>query len=146
MATVDLVDETYLVAAPDVVADAVHDRTRWRAWWPDLELTVFMDRGPAGIRWSVTGALVGSSELWLEPFADGVLVHYYLRVDPADPRRVGRSQDRWADRVRRRHATAWKQAVNAFKDELEGPRRPGEPRLAAADDKVKPPPGTAEDK
>jgi hypothetical protein len=132
VALVDLVDETYVVAAPDAVAAAVHDRARWRDWWPDLELTVFMDRGLAGIRWSATGPLVGSSELWLEPVGDGVLVHYYLRVDPGGALRPGRSPDRWADRIRRRHALAWKRSVNALKDELEVGRRPGEPRVAAA--------------
>jgi hypothetical protein len=33
------------------------------------------------------------------------------------------------DRLRRRHAIAWKQVVWALKDELEGDRRPGEPAL-----------------
>lgn len=136
MPLVDLVDETFVVADPLEVAAAAHDPGRWRRWWPDLELTVFMDRGVAGLRWSVTGALVGSSELWLEPFGDGVVVHYYLRADP-----VGRADGspRLADRVRRRHALAWKRSVNALKDELEGDRHPGDPRL------VKPPPGAAED-
>lgn len=45
-----------------------------------------MDRGAAGIRWNITGALVGSMEIWLEayePPLDGVLLHFYLRADPA---------------------------------------------------------------
>jgi hypothetical protein len=129
--TVDLIDETYVVAAPEAVAEAVHDRERWARWWPGLALTVFMDRGEKGIRWSVTGALVGSAELWLEPFGDGVVVHYYLRVDPA---RAVRSPDR----VRKRQALDWKRHVNRLKDELEGGRPPGEPGVkknpAAADE------------
>ena len=118
MPTVDLIDETYVVAAPDIVAAAVHDEARWRVWWPGLRLTVFMDRGLQGIRWSVGGPLVGSAELWLEQVGDGVVVHYYLRVDPA-------GRVRSADRVRRREALAWKRHANALKDELEAGRCPG---------------------
>ena len=123
MPTVDLIDETYVVAAPEAVAAAVHDPARWRQWWPDLALTVFMDRGLDGIRWSVSGALNGSAELWLEPVGDGVLVHHYLRVDPTSPVRS-------PARLRRRHALAWKRSVNALKDELERGREPGLPRSA----------------
>ncbi len=129
MARVDLVDETFLVAAPAVVAAVVHDPVRWARWWPDLVLTIFMDRGPAGIRWSVTGGLEGSTELWLEPVLDGVLVHYYLRADDgaatvADPAR----QQRADARLRDRRARAWKRSVTALKDELEAGRPPGVPR------------------
>ncbi len=137
MALVELVDETFVVADPAAVAAAAHDPGRWRGWWPDLELTVFMDRGEAGLRWSVTGALVGSNELWLEPCGDGVLVHYYLRADPAG--RTSPGSARLADRIRHRHALAWKRSVNALKDELEEGRRPGDPRT------VKAPAGGAEE-
>jgi hypothetical protein len=134
VARVDLVDETFVVAAPDAVAAVVHDPTRWAQWWPDLKLTVFMDRGTAGIRWSVTGALHGSTELWLEPVLDGVVVHYYLRADsggptPGDGRDEASLRDRRAaDRLRHRRARSWKRSVNALKDELEGGRAPGLPR------------------
>jgi hypothetical protein len=121
--TVDLIDETYLVVDRDLLAAGVHDEARWRAWWPDLTLTVFMDRGLDGIRWSVTGAWVGSAELWLEPFGDGVLLHLYLRLDAAGTPLGARA----ADRIRRRHALAWKLHANALKDEMEAGRPPGEP-------------------
>ena len=127
MPTVDLIDETYLVVDRDVLAAGVHELARQRVWWPDLTLTVFMDRGLDGIRWSVTGTWVGSAELWLEPFGDGVLLHLYLRLDPAGaPLGV-----RAADRARRRYALAWKVHANALKDELEAGRPPGEPRVSA---------------
>jgi hypothetical protein len=135
--TVDLIDETYLVVAPAVLAAVVHDQARWRTWWPDLALTVFMDRGLDGIRWSVTGVLTGSAELWLEPVGDGVLLHYYLRVDPVPPVTGSRA----ADRVRRRRALAWKVAVNALKDELEAGRAPGEPREPAGPGESRAAPG-----
>ncbi len=88
MPTIDLVDESYLRAPLDLIAWAVHDENRWAVWWPELRPVVFMDRGTAGIRWNITGALVGSMEIWLEPCEppmSGVLVHFYLRADPAAP-------------------------------------------------------------
>lgn len=139
MAGVDLVDETFIAAPPAALAPIVADPARWRQWWPDLDLAVFMDRGEAGQRWSMTGALTGSCEIWLEPVADGTLVHYYLRGEPtaADGRSAQPYPDdhrgwRAADRVRRRRALAWKREVWALKDEVEGARSPGGPAAQSA--------------
>ena len=85
MAGVDLVDETYVVVERTRIAAVVADPARWRQWWPTLDLAVFMDRGLDGVRWSITGELVGSAEVWLEPQGDGVIVHYYLRGEPTAP-------------------------------------------------------------
>ncbi len=136
MPGVDLVDETFVVVDRARIAGVVADPGRWRAWWPDLQLVVFMDRGLDGIRWSVTGELVGSCELWLEAFGDGVLVHYYLRAEPTVPGSTTQARvlpdsargRREIDRLRRRHAMAWKRAVWALKDEMEGDRAVGLPR------------------
>ncbi len=125
MPTVDLVDETYLRVPLETVAAVVHDRTRWADWWPELMPAIFMDRGPAGIRWNVTGRLVGSMEIWLEPYEQplgGVLLHFYLRADPtaagsavipapAAGRRASVETARWARSSKRNF---W-----ALKDELE---------------------------
>ncbi len=127
----DLVDETFVVAPVEVVAGIVADPAHWRRWWPDLELTVFMDRGLAGQRWSMTGALVGSLEIWIEPFADGCILHHYLRGEPTDD---GRTASPWPDTVagwraasreRAKRATAWKRSVWALKQALEGDRPAG---------------------
>lgn len=132
VAGVDLVDETFIVADPAVLAAIVADPAYQRRWWPDLELTVFMDRGVHGQRWSVTGALAGSAEIWLEPFADGCIVHHYLRADPS---RDGRSAHplpdtpagwRAAARARAARATAWKRNIWALKAQLEAGRPAGE--------------------
>ena len=82
MPTVDLIDETFVAASPEVVAACVADPAQWRRWWPKRRLEVFMDRGDRGIRWSIAGDLVGSAEIWLEPVLDGTLVHYFVRADP----------------------------------------------------------------
>ena len=140
MPAVDLIDETFVAAPPDVVAAAVHDPDRWTRWWPDLRLAVFRDRGPKGMIWTVTGALVGSAEVWVEPWGDGVVVHLYLRVDP--PRRGSATEPqpepgagdmggwRRAARLRARRATAWKRSIWELKDELEQGRPAGVPRDA----------------
>lgn len=140
MPKVDLVDETFIVCARQSIAAAVAEPVRWGQWWPDLRLSIFMDRGLDGIRWSMTGGLVGSCEIWLEPVLDGVLLHHYLRGDmAAGAGRSGLSSpssdkaaDRVADRERRRRARTWKRHAWALKDELEAGRRPGHGPLAAA--------------
>jgi hypothetical protein len=137
---VDLVDETFVVVDRARIAAVVADPARWARWWPGMRLTVFMDRGLDGIRWSAAGDWVGSLEIWLEPVGDGVLLHHYARLDrpgpdgvaaPAatDPR--GRRRDA---RARARRARAWKRTVWALKDELEAGREPGTPRAAGSPD------------
>ena len=136
MPQVDLIDETYLVASPAAVAHACHDPARTAAWWPDLELTVFQDRGLDGLRWTVTGALVGTAELWLEPFGDGVLMHVYVRADPtrrSSATEVAELSPRAAIRARARRARQIKQWAWRLKDELECGRAAGEPRAGCTD-------------
>jgi hypothetical protein len=133
---VDLIDETFVVADPLAVAAAVHDTSVTDRFWPDLELTVFQDRTTAGVRWTVTGALVGSAEMWLEQWGDGVLLHVYVRADitrrgsatdpiTGSPRRLRR---RAALELRRR-AWAIKKAAWQLKTDLEGGRAPGQRRF-----------------
>ncbi len=127
MPSVDVVDETFLAVAPERVA-AEFAPARWAGLWPDLRLEVVTDRGVQGFRWTVTGALVGSMEVWLEPVLDGTVLHYFLRADPAGPDgapapapwRRGR-----AEASRRQRAA--KAIAFACKDRLEAGRAPGEP-------------------
>jgi hypothetical protein len=114
---IDLVDECYVRAAPAVVAASFHDPANWTRWWPDLELSVYQDRGQEGVRWAAKGALTGSVEVWLEPFGEGVIVHHYLRAT-ADGRESARRQNR----IRTRRALAWKQHMWQLKDALEAAR------------------------
>jgi hypothetical protein len=82
MNSIQVADETFVCADPADVGRAVADPASWRRWWPDLRLTVVEDRGPAGQRWTVTGALTGTMEIWLEPSFDGVILHYFLHAEP----------------------------------------------------------------
>ena len=82
------------------------------------------DRGAGGLRWTVTGALVGSMEVWLEPVLDGTVLHYFLR---ADPPAAGTRAARWGAAEARRRQRAAKAIAFACKERLEAGRAAGEP-------------------
>ena len=109
-ARVDIVDETYLRAAPAVVRGWFDDEERLDRLWPHLRRTLVRDRGIKGLRWTVDGAVVGEMEVWVEPWWDGVILHHYVR----GTRGHGAPAD-----VGRRHQLRWKRAVHALKDRLE---------------------------
>ena len=118
----DIVDETFLVAPPKVVASVFADPAAWRSYWPDLTLSVYLDRGDEGLRWTVRGALVGTMEVWLEPMLDGTLLHYFLRADlPTPARRAAVASER------RRRQLAAKAIALRLKSTLEEGRAPGCP-------------------
>jgi hypothetical protein len=83
MNSIQVADETFVAADPVAVGRAVADPASWLRWWSDLRLTVVEDRGQAGHRWTVAGALTGTMEIWLEPVLDGVVVHYFLHAEPS---------------------------------------------------------------
>jgi hypothetical protein len=124
----DLADDTFLAAAPSVVARAVSDPRRWAAWWPDLDLTVRRRRGAQGIQWAVAGGACGTAEIWLESQGDGTVLHFYLRAALTDRQRGIRT-------------VAWKRSVHALKDELEAGRVPGMPVRRARAAQGRPPSG-----
>lgn len=115
----DIADETFLVADRAGLAARFAEPALWRSWWPDLELSVSRDRGDAGIRWDVHGRLNGTAEIWLEPWHDGVIVHWFVRARLA-------SGD--APALRDRMIRAHKRRIHRLKDELERTRAPGMPR------------------
>ena len=86
-----------------------------------------VDRGVRGLRWNVSGGLVGTAEVDLAPQEAGVVVRYVLAADPTAPgsrtlpRRLPDSPHgrRELAALHRRHALAWKATVWAIKDELE---------------------------
>jgi hypothetical protein len=124
-------DETFVVATPREVADALHEPSLWTSWWPDLDLVVEKDRGVAGLQFSLSGALVGTGELWLEEFGDGVIVHVFLRADPTrdgSATEVANLPLRAVWREARIRAWQTKRGMGLLKDRLEGQRPAGEPR------------------
>lgn len=126
MPLVDVVDSTWFAARPATVAAIVAEPANWRRWWPGLTLAVAEWRGEKGVRWLVTAVagrgagLAGSAEVWLEPMFDGVVAHFFLRLDPPRGRSLSRRKaERIADGYRRRT----KQAFWALADELDPARR-----------------------
>jgi len=124
---VEIVDEVLVALPRGIVARRVAERSRWRAWWPDLQVTVTADRGDEGMAWALAGSLVGSSEVVLEIEGTGVRIHYELRADPSTPGNASEPRElppsphgrRQLAALRRRHLIAWRRAVWALADELE---------------------------
>jgi hypothetical protein len=80
--SIQVADQTFIAAPAETATAVIADRGNWRRWWPDLRLSVVEDRAEQGVRWSVTGPLTGTSELWLEPVLDGFVMHYFLHAEP----------------------------------------------------------------
>jgi hypothetical protein len=116
---IDIVDSTWIGARPSVVAAVVSEPSNWRRWWPDLDLTLDEWRADKGMRWIVRRSAagnVGSMEIWLEAAHDGVVAHYFLRLDSPGPRRMShRRVMRAVDTYRRQ----MKQVLWALADELD---------------------------
>ena len=132
MASVDVVDETWFAVPPQILAAVFGQQHSWPLIWPDLRLEPFADRGEEGIRWTVTGALVGSMEVWLEAVQfgteSGTLLHYFLRADAVGPCGAPRPLPprRARAEAARRHRAAKRFALT-LKRHLECGRAPGEP-------------------
>ena len=126
MPTVEISDETLVIVDRVAIATVVSDPVRWTQWWPDCDVTVILDRGVDGMRWSVRGALVGYSEVRLLARPDGVVIHYLLTADPTVP--GSRTQPRIIpdsprgrrelQELRRRQLMAWKSTVWAMMETL----------------------------
>lgn len=122
MPDIDVVDSTWICARPAAVAALMAEPANWRRWWPDLELVIEEWRGEKGVRWTVSPTRrgeVGSMEVWLEPVFDGVVAHYFLRLDAADGRPLSR---RRRSRVAHDYRCRVKQAFWALGDQLDPDR------------------------
>jgi len=129
MNSIQIADETFVAADPVDVGRAVADPAAWRRWWPDLRLTVIEDRADKGQRWTVTGALTGTMEIWLEHELDGVILHYFLHAEPsgASAWQLTRSKLAKLNHARR---VAGKRMAFEVKRTLEAARPVGVSRLA----------------
>jgi hypothetical protein len=119
---IDIVDSTWFAARPATVTALVAEPANWRRWWPALDLRVDEWRGEKGVRWvvrAVTGrgrGLTGTAEVWLEPMAEGVVAHFFLRLDPGPGGSLGR---RRRARITDEHRLATKRAFWALADQLD---------------------------
>jgi ribosome-associated toxin RatA of RatAB toxin-antitoxin module len=126
MPSLDISCDDLVVADPAYVAERLGSDTLWREWWPELTLTPTQRRGLEGVRWAVTGAAIGTAEWWLEQVRDGVVVHWYLRVDPIRPVR-GRA----LERLREQYVARYRDHLWRFKDQVEAGRAAGERRTGS---------------
>ncbi|MGK2880673.1 MAG: polyketide cyclase / dehydrase and lipid transport [Mycobacterium sp.] len=131
MNSIQVADQTYIAAAPGVVGNAVATSSSWLRWWPDLRLDVIEDRNDKGIRWTVTGALTGTMEIWLEPMLDGVVLHYFLHAEPAGVAAWQLAKLNLA-KVNHRRRVAGKEMAFEVKRVLEGARPVGVSPLAVS--------------
>ena len=121
MPLVDVMDSTWLRARPSAVGVIVADPAVWPRWWPGLRLIADEHRAERGIRWSVTSVegfpgLAGTAELWLQAQGDGVVAHFFLRLDPPAGATVA---VRDVERVRERYRRHTKRALWALGDQLD---------------------------
>jgi ribosome-associated toxin RatA of RatAB toxin-antitoxin module len=123
MPSLDISCDDLVVADPAYVAERLGADTLWREWWPELTLTPSERRGLEGVRWAVTGAAIGTAEWWLEQVRDGVVVHWYLRVDPERP-----TGSRGLRKLQERYVARYRDNIWRLKDELEQGRAAGERR------------------
>ena len=129
MNSIQIADETFIAADPVEVGAAVADRSRWSRWWPDLRLEVVEDRGEAGQRWKVTGALTGTMEVWLEKVLDGVVLHYFLHAEPSGASAAALAKMN-LPKMNHRRRVAGKDMAFEIKQALEAGRPVGVSRLA----------------
>lgn len=123
--SIQVADETFVAAAPELVAAVVGDRGRWRSWWPDLRIEVAEDRGAAGMRWRVDGPVRGTMEFWCEPVLDGFVLHYFLHAEP-----TGDSAGADVSGLNHRYRVIGKRVTFEIKDLLESGRAPGDPAIS----------------
>lgn len=116
---IDVVDSTWMCVRPARLAAIIADPGNWRRWWPQLDLAVEEWRGEKGVRWTVRSAgelnLAGSMEVWLEAVDDGVVAHYFLRLDGT----AGALGPRRAERIERQFRSAVKQVFWGLADRLD---------------------------
>lgn len=126
MPAVNVIEEIFIVADPGEVRAVVCEAAQWSAWLPGLSLSPYHDRGRLGVRWTVSGDLAGTAEVWLEEHGDGVIVHAYLRATASSREARRLRSDR---NVNERYALPLKRGLFVVKDRLEGDRPPGSARL-----------------
>jgi hypothetical protein len=129
MNSIQIADETFIAASPAAVGAAVADTAGWRRWWPDLRLAVVEDRAEKGQRWTVTGALTGTMEIWLEEALDGVILHYFLHAEPSGATAHGLARMDLA-KLNHRRRVAGKAMAFEIKQRLEAGRPVGVPPSA----------------
>lgn len=117
MPALDIHDETFVAAHPSALRRLIVEADAVGTWFPRLRTSVFMDRAEKGVRWSVSGELDGSLEVWLEEVPRGAIVHWFVRADPADGRGADRLRKRYVERINAEMFALKDSAEAALRDE-----------------------------
>ncbi|MFC6012955.1 polyketide cyclase / dehydrase and lipid transport [Nocardia lasii] len=128
MSSIQVADQTFLAAPGAAIAEVLGATNNWRRWWPDLRLDVREDRGDKGIRWTVSGALTGTMEVWLEAVPEGAILHYFLHAEPPTAAKPAPRALAAANRTRR---VAGRTMAFELKSRLEAGRPAGVPPTTA---------------
>ncbi|TNC33017.1 polyketide cyclase / dehydrase and lipid transport [Mumia zhuanghuii] len=123
MPAVDVIDQTYAAVPPRALREVLCAEPAWARVLPDLRLDCFEDRGVRGKRWTVSGGLDGTAEVWLEEVGEGTVVHVFLQADPATVPRSERARAA-LDRAYRIRLKRW---VTGVRDRLDAAREVGMP-------------------
>ena len=99
MPVLDIIDETFILAPVAELQDIFCAEQAWKALGMDVHC--YDDRGVRGKRWTLSGKLTGTVEVWLEPSHGGVIVHVYLQADPRSRRSARRLRRLYAIPVKR---------------------------------------------
>lgn len=99
MPALDVIDETFLLAPVAELRDIFCDERAWKDL--GMDLLCYDDRGVIGKRWTLSGKLTGTAEVWLEPSHGGVIVHVYLQADPRSRRSAARLRRLYAIPIKR---------------------------------------------
>lgn len=99
MPALDVIDETFVLAPVAELRDIFCDERAWKSFGMDLH--PYDDRGVSGKRWTLSGQLTGTAEVWLEPSHGGVIVHVYLQADSRSRRSESRMRRLYAIPVKR---------------------------------------------
>lgn len=99
MPALDIVDQTFVRAPVGELRAVLCDESAWRA--RGMTLRCYEDRGDEGKRWTLSGALTGTAEVWLESNYGGVLVHVYLQANPLRRSSPARLRARYAHPLKR---------------------------------------------
>lgn len=121
MPLIDVMDSTWVRARPQAVGAVVADASLWTRWWPGLALAPVEFRGDKGVRWDVSSVqdfpgLTGTAELYLQAQGDGVVAHFFLRLDEADGTVVTPHD---IERLRTRYRRYSKRALWGLGDQLD---------------------------
>ncbi|MBW9211426.1 hypothetical protein KV100_17380 [Mumia sp. zg.B21] len=127
MPAVDVIDQTYAPVPQRQLREVLCAESGWSEVLPGLELRCFEDRGDRGKRWSVSGTLDGTAEVWLEQAPEGTIVHLFLQADPSAPGMSTQGVRRMERDVRER----LKRWVTQVRDTLDVGRPVGEPPATA---------------